>query len=221
MDSIFALLNSAAAAAQQTVELNGRSIFIQRAIVTNNNDPDGQRRIKVALASKGGQLESNWMQRCNIAPGVDEPLPKRGQTVLVMSVEGNPHDGVWLGVITNNPNPALDKPDAIADRYQEIDGESKTTTGADYKVNCGKSIRLQNSAGAYLELNEAGFVVLGDAYGHKWTLGSGTGGSGWEWDAANASINIVNAADFQINGKTVTTLGAIDSRGDSLVQRGW
>jgi hypothetical protein len=221
MESIFAALNSAISSTQQTVELNGRELFTRRAIVTNNNDPEGQRRIKVALASKGGQLESNWIQRVQFSPSFDDPLPKRGQTVLVMAVDGNPHDMAYLGVITNDPNPSLDKSNAVDDQSQEIEGESKVTIGSDYTVNCGKSIRLQNTAGAYLELNESGFVILGDAFGHVWTLGGGAGGSGWNWDANGASINIENATDFQVNGKSITTIGAFDSRGDNLVNRGW
>lgn len=221
MNDFFSAISSAISASQEAPNLNGREIFIRRAIVTNNDDPDNMRRIKVALASKGGRLESDWLQRIALSPSDDPPLPKRGQTVLVTFIDGNPHDGAWIGVVTNQPNQPLDKLDAKNDRSQEIEGESTVKTGKDYTIDCGKSIRLQNTAGAYVELNEAGFVIIGDAFGHSIVLGSGSSNNGCTWNLGGGTIQISDLSDFKIENKSVATVGAIDSRGDNLVNRGW
>ncbi|MBW4443077.1 MAG: hypothetical protein KME10_17925 [Plectolyngbya sp. WJT66-NPBG17] len=236
MDNIFNALNNANVAARAAAELNGRNLYLELAVVTSNRDPTGNRRIKVTLASKPG-LESDWVRRLQLSPSIDDPLPRVGQTVLVGAIQGNPHALICLGTVINSPNPALDKGDAALDSYQEIDGDvkttiqgkseidikqqSKTTTGDDFTIDCGRSIRLQNTAGAYLELNEAGFVVVGAASGQKWVLGGGADGAEWAWDANGAAIQIVNLADFTLNGQSAVTLGGLDSDGDTLVQRGY
>lgn len=213
MDAIFAALKAASEATNTVRDIEGRNLTLNRAIVTDNNDPEGKRRVKVSLASKGGELQSNWVRRLNFAPYIDEPLPATGQTVIVAAIDGNPHDLIYFGVQTNDTNQPLSKADAVED--------SKTETPGNNTIHCGKSLRLTNDAGCYLELSETGTVILGDAYGHVWTLGGGTGGAVWSWNANGANINIVNASDMTINGKTIATVGAKDTRNDTIIERGW
>lgn len=214
MNSLFQTLRNAQQTTNELSELSGRTLTVSRCIVTENNDPTKKRRIKVALPSKGGTLQSDWVRRLNDKPNTDSPLPRVGQTVLVLAVDGNAHDLVWLGVQTNDVNPPLDKVNGVDDHKEETPGN--------HTVQCGRSLRLMNDAGAYIELSELGTVVIGDAFGHTWILGGSSSGSGaWKWDINGDNIDIVNASDFKINGKTIATIGALDSDGDTLQTRGW
>jgi len=245
MNGLFGTIYGSKQASKTATELNGRNVYLQLAMVTDNNDNDretGRRRIKATTASKGGKVSTDWLTRCLAAPTVDEEMPKIGQTVLIGYIDGNPHKGVYFGVLMNGTNPPLEKGDAINDRRQAVTNDHHVTVGnndtlevgLDWQrtvknngtVSVGKSLRLQNDMGAYLELNEAGFAVLGDAFGHRWVLGGSTGGNGgsgsdWEWDANGASINIVNAGEFTVNGKSIASVGARDTDNDTLITRGW
>lgn len=92
----------------------------------------------------------------------------------------------------------------------------------DLVINCGKSITLQNDAGASITLLETGAVVLSDAWGKKLILSGGNGGSGAiQWDLNGNSLNIINAQDVTIANKSIATINARDTRGDRIVERGW
>jgi hypothetical protein len=83
------------------------------------------------------------------------------------------------------------------------------------KVEAADTIRFQQG-GAYAQMKN-GQWTFGSADGMTWTFGGGT----WNWNAAGASIQIVNASDVTIAGKSVATIGAVDNRGDAIVSRGW
>lgn len=82
-------------------------------------------------------------------------------------------------------------------------------------VQAADKIRFEQG-GAYAQM-ENGQWTFGSADGMKWTLGGGT----WTWDAGGAAIRIVNASDVTISNKSIATIGAVDSRGDAIVTRGW
>jgi hypothetical protein len=42
-----------------------------------------------------------------------------------------------------------------------------------------------------------------------------------ELDLNGSNMNLINATDIQINGKSIATIGATDSHGDTIVSRGW
>lgn len=211
MDSIFSILTAATQASQIANDLAGRAPYTTLGVVTDVDDPDDLRRVKATIGAKGGVYSTDWLLRRLDAPGDDPPLPEVGQTISIEFIDGNPHQGIY-SVLVNRVNEPQDKPSAQLDHHTRVEGERV--------LKVGKSIRLQNDAGAYFELNEAGYVVLGDAFGHRWMLG-GPSGTEWTWDAAGASINVINAQDFTIAGKSIATIGAKDSDNDTIVQRGW
>lgn len=103
---------------------------------------------------------------------------------------------------------------------KKIEVDKTTEVGVDYEVKVGASFRLSTTSGSFIEMSPLGTITLGDAFGHRWELG-GIGGSTWTWNAAGSKINVINARDFEINGKSVATVGALDNDGDRLISRGY
>lgn len=252
MQEIFEILNNARKASQIALDQQGRHPYPVMGIVTNNNDPEGKRRIKVALPSSP-QVESDWIRRLLVSPFIDPPLPEVGQTVLCLWAEGLETLGFYLQLM-NNTNPARDKDDPIKDLSMEVPGartssvkqDDKLIVGGDTTTEVGGSINdsaqkditfssggdfatsaerdilmsclnaLILHAETYLKL-QAGptnYIELGADGSSKV---SGT----WTINLSGATLNFVNASSITINGKQVATVGAVDSDGDVITQKGW
>jgi Type VI secretion system/phage-baseplate injector OB domain len=138
MDGIFETLRQSKQASKQASDLNGRSPFTQFGIVTNNEDPTGKRRVRVTLQSKGGQTETDWLYRVLDCPYDDPPLPRLGQTVMVGFIEGDPHSGVYGGIITNEPNPERKKEDAEKDDWRWVEGDKKLEVQGKWDIHTEK-----------------------------------------------------------------------------------
>jgi hypothetical protein len=125
-------------------DLSKRSLYDRLAVVTDNRDPDGQRRVRVSLSSQGGLTQSYWAQCGRSAVHSDEVLPEIGTTVLVGAVEGNPNE---LYVkrsycnATNPPDPTQGDP--VKDHTIQVPGNQRHTIGGDsYKGIGGKEERI-------------------------------------------------------------------------------
>jgi hypothetical protein len=99
---------------------------IQLAIVTDNNDPSGERRIRVTREIQGSQSQSYWIQCGRSTSFTDEPLPPIGTPVLIALVGGDPHDVYFLRTLSNQKNPP-DKAQSnpIKDNTIEIPGDER------------------------------------------------------------------------------------------------
>lgn len=244
-------------------DLSTRSLYDRLAVVTDNVDPDGLRRIRVSLSSQGGLTQSYWIQAGRSTATTDEPLPEIGTTVLVGAIEGNPNELYMKRVYCNDTNPPDDtQDDPVKDSTLQIPGNQRHTIAGDsYKgiggneekkidgnlsVTCqgdrlaiacpygdieilatdaGNEITIKGNykvrleqGGAYAEA-KSGFWEFGNASGQKWQFGGG--GNNWVWDAAGASVRIVNASDFSINGKSAIVVGSKDTRNDTNNDRGY
>lgn len=176
-------------------------------IVTNNRDPNQERRIKVTDAASPG-VESHWLRRIKSEPYTDACLPAIGSTVLVIPVEGDATNG-WYVSLENATDPPHPKQDAINDRHQLVPGDQLQRVGKNYTLEVGDSLTLK-----------AGSV--------EWVFNSdGEGGltlkqtGDVNWDFGNAALYCTNVLDFKINGKSVTVVGAPDTDGDLLTGRGY
>lgn len=87
-------------------ETLGRDFSTLFGIVTDREDPEGRGRIKVALPSKGGRFQTDWLDRSVTTDYFSPPVPAVGTTVEVTFRDGDPHKGVYSGVIQNDINPA-------------------------------------------------------------------------------------------------------------------
>ncbi len=245
-------------AAELAKDLVGRVPSLQRAIVTDNKDPANLRRIKVAVSSKGGLLDTDWCFAMRLIAGYDPPIPPIGTTVIMAAIDDDPHNLVYLGPIINQANPQDDaQEDPIADSTLQIPGNQtesiggnvdrtitgnleQTISGTDDRrveetltVSVGQKLRLQNDAGAYVELHEAGAAIVGGIAGGQIVMGGQTAGLGYPTDffvqatgpiridMQGYDLTIINATNASINGKQIATIGAVDSDGDTLTTRGW
>ncbi len=104
------------------------------------------------------------------------------------------------------------------DRLIELIGEEKLDVDKSIEISAGQTVLIKNDAGAFISLNSSGIVVIQDAYGRKITLG---GSSNSEWNLNHFPLNIVNANGVSINGKQIATVGAVDSDGDTITNKGW
>lgn len=245
---IFDTLHASQQANQRSLDQVGRVNHPVLCTVADTNDPNGKRRIKVSDPAKPG-LASDWLRRIQPLPFYDPPLPPIGSTVICFFDGGDETRG-WYLQCQNDTNPPFGKASAQNDQWQEIPGNqteqvegdrSCTIKGEDSErvdqnqtVRVGKQLRLQNDAGASLTLHESGAIVLQDAWGNKLVLGGASGGLGtstdfqWNtvsgnctWNLGGNELNIVNASNVTISNKSVATIGAVDSDGDTLITRGW
>jgi hypothetical protein len=171
--------------------------------VTNNDDPEKSRRILISSPLIPG-LDSHWVRRLQMLPGYDPPLPVIGQTVLLLSVAGDLLNSYYINVV-NATNPAIPgKKNIIDDSYQELPGDLTTEVSKSIEFLAGDSIKFSTSVGSYLELTKSGAIVLCDAAGNK--------------------INLTGGGDITIGGavqKSIAAVGAPDTRGDTLIAKGW
>ena len=65
--------------------------------VTENNDPDGQMRIKVTIPDVLGEMESVWVLPC-VQPGT-RVLPPIGARIWIQFAGGDVERPVWMGTL--------------------------------------------------------------------------------------------------------------------------
>ena len=82
------------------------------------------------------------------------------------------------------------------------------------------TITIRCDSGSSISLLASGAIVLQDGAGRTLTL-PGIVGSSSLFDLNGTVINVINANGFTINGASIATVGALDSRSDVLVTRGW
>lgn len=246
-NKIFEILHNADRASKFALDLENRELFPTIAVVTNNKDPENKRRIKVALPASPG-LESDWIRPLQTSPALDPPLPQVGSTVLYLSVDGTLNS--WYLNCLNDTNPPLDKDDPVIDHREKTLGKRILDVVKDYvikvvqnlfidaegniNIKAGQRVTISNTAGASITLHEAGVAILSDNLGNKVILGGSTNGLGYPSDiiceilTGNIRFNMngnavefLNTGNIAINSKSVATVGALDSDGDTLINRGY
>ncbi|MEH1803216.1 MAG: phage baseplate assembly protein V [Nostoc sp.] len=244
MNNIFEILNQSSRANQIALDQQGRMPYPTLAIVTNNKDDQNKRRIKVSFPSSPS-LESDWIRRLDIAPRVDANLPPINSTVLILFVDGLESNAYYLPII-NDTNPPKDKEDIVNDYYSSIPGSKNvsvngtdtlnvsgevainseksitSTTTEDVKAYSKRNIFMQ--ALQAITLSAAQYVLLqaGTWFFKLYSNGTSEMGGGiLTINCGGFGINFTNVGTMTINGKSVTTLTATDSRGDTIISKGW
>ena len=96
-------------------------------------------------------------------------------------------------------------------------------TDQNLTINCGKAIALKTDSGCSITLTEAGFIVLGDAFGNRMVLGGSSGSGGYasdlEW-IMQGDINLRVNGKVKINDREICVTGGNDNEGDSFVRSG-
>ncbi len=135
--SLIELLAGADKAGQYAQDQIGRSPSLKFGVVADNSDPQKLRRIRVTSGSKGGLTNHEWAMRVLPCPFFDPPMPTSSQSVSFAFFEGDPHDGNYLGVITNGVNPPFQKEDREKDGYWFIPGIWTFEVGGNQNVSVG------------------------------------------------------------------------------------
>ncbi|MEA5447577.1 hypothetical protein VB780_03285 [Leptolyngbya sp. CCNP1308] len=202
---LLSLLSQAEKASGIALDLRDRNPFAYLAIVSNNEDELGRRRIKVVNPANPS-LETHWIRRLSTTFKLDEPLPKVGQTVLVFSSDGIDTNGWYLPCV-NDINPPFEKDNPQLDYRYDIEGKhqlniaaaSETTVGESYSLDAG-SITI-TAGGSTISISSGGDITItGDSI------------------SINGDVTITGSAS--INGKDITVVGGVDSDGDTIVSSG-
>lgn len=124
--NILQTLADAQKASAYALEARDRQYALMFGVVTDNQDPNNLRRIKVSLEGKGGLVSTDWVMAMRLIPNLDPPLPQVGTSVIVAAIDGDPHDLIWLGPVINQTNPQDDRQsDPINDNSQTIPGDNR------------------------------------------------------------------------------------------------
>lgn len=84
----------------------------------------------------------------------------------------------------------------------------------DIMMTCLNALVLQASTYLRLQAGPTNYIELG-ADGTSKVSGN------WVFNMGGSTISFVNCGGMSINGKQICTLDAVDSRGDTIVNKGW
>lgn len=170
MDNIFSALFDAHNISTELADLRGRQYGLQLGIVLDNEDPSNYGRVKATVASLGAKFVTDWLLRLVPLPSASNPVPNIGDTIVIGYLDGDPHQGVYLGVVQNALNPVL----AGADSLALVVGNSQISVMPD-------TIQL----------------------------------------AVEDMVLTISNTGVTLNGQDLVTIGARDTRNDTIVTRGY
>lgn len=185
-------------------------------IVTNNDDPENLRRVKVQSVNRGVS-ESDWISRITGFSDEDLPVPNIGDSVVIASLDGDTNQDVVLGVLTSTTtNKPIDKQkevnyySKVNSDYQMISEKLELLTNlGSIEMLADGSIKLFNSLGS-IHLLSTGYTVISYP-GGSINLGS----SGLE---ITSTLPIkFTSPNLTWNNQQVALVGGTDSRGDTTL----
>lgn len=146
LNTLFDALATAERASVVALDLEGRSLTLNFASVTDNLDPKNLRRLKVTTEADAGLIETDWLMHLNPYPGIDAPLPVIGSSVVVGFFDGDPHDGLWLGPVHNDTNAVHPKGSITQDKWEETPGNSTRKIEGGALLKTGDDLTLKSTA---------------------------------------------------------------------------
>lgn len=105
MQDIFATILKAEKLVSVASDLQGRTYGLILGVVSDTEDPLNLARVKALVPSKGANYETDWLSRMVLNPGVLQHIIQKGDTIGILFIDGDPHSGVYLGVLNNLVNP--------------------------------------------------------------------------------------------------------------------
>lgn len=223
MDILDTLIQ-AKASARVTRDLVGKLTGISIAPVHQVFEDD---TITVLLPETGARSISPPLYRALPTYALTYPAVRVGDTVTYGFIEGNPNKGVYWGVLHNQVNPPDDltgytlrigdcvyktTPDLLSQYHttneQGTDSSGIVITGSGVKQEkkgaVGASITVLDGS---IVLKAGTTTVTISQTGITWTGGG--------------SLDMQGLTSASINGNQITTIGAKDTRNDTLNTRGW
>lgn len=157
MQDIFATLLKAENLAGAASDLQGRTYGLTLGVVSDTQDPLNLARVKALLPSKGANYETDWLSRLVLNPGILQTIVEKGDTIAVLFIDGDPHSGVYLGVLNNLVNP----PQADLETFVLGVGNSLLTVAPDNISMAVGSVSLVISDGSVQITGATDFSVNG------------------------------------------------------------
>jgi phage baseplate assembly protein gpV len=210
------------------LDLNGRTLYPYLGIVTNNDDPLGFRRVRVTKRGHP-QVSTNWLLAVEHTYQ-DLPLPRIGDTVVVLSIEGNDEEGVYMPVVNRRRAPDSGQSSPQDDSTVFIPGDEKHVVQGDaVDSSRNREVIVQ---GTYTNRADVQYILrapvirLISPYGRIEITSDGItffpGNAGRiRFNCQGKPMEFTNATSVTINGTQVAGIGAPDTGGDVLTGRGW
>lgn len=141
-------------------DIGDRVIGVQIGRVTDVDDPEYLRRIKVELEAYPG-YSTDWLECYASVVGTDPPLPKLGQLTMVQFINGDPHRGIWQGVkVDPELNPSFNQSDPKYDSTHSVEGDTVILCGGNYQINCLETLQFNINNNSSLTLAPDGTCTL-------------------------------------------------------------
>lgn len=137
--------------------LRGRAIGSKAGKVSVNEDPENLRRIKVNFPEHAN-LDSYWINRATTSPGLDEVVPKIGQSVIVDFLDGDLTKGFYR-TIQNRLNNPFATDNELEDHTHVLDGDYNVTSNSSINKKAQQDINLTSSREINQEAGETITIV--------------------------------------------------------------
>lgn len=188
---------------------------ISLGIVADTNDPLKLQRIQCMDMTKGGQTLTDWLFRLLPYTQYSPPVPKPNDVVVIGYIDGNPHKGCYLGVVVNKANKPVgedsDLTIVIGDATIRLKATGELTAiglkSAKIEAKEDVSVKAKNIKVEAQETVEVKAAKLKIEATEELTI-------------TTAKVTI-DSNNVKISGKDAATVGATDSRGDSLTTKGY
>ena len=194
--------------------------MLKLGTVTDTNDPDNLRRIKVTSIDRGVSV-SNWVSRITLFDGDDLPIPAIGSTVLIGELDSDSTEEINIGVLqsatTNKPNLNKSKlsdwfSDFAVGLFSVFDSfkiRSLSANKPTINLSSDGTVLASNTLGS-ITLQPNGFIRVVNPLG---TIEMGASGI----SLSTSGLVNISSSGLRYNGVQVAIVGGIDSRGDTTI----
>lgn len=196
---------------------------ISFGLVANVTDPLKLQRLQVYDMTKGGQHTSDWLFRLLPYTSYSPPVPQLNDLVVVGYIDGNPHKGCYLGVVVNNKNKPVGSDSDLtlilgnAKIELLIDGTMIATGLKSATVEARERVSVRAGTEAVLEAPQVTVKATNSATIEAPQLALKASGQ-LTLESATIALQTTNA---KVAGKDITAVGGRDSRGDTIVDKGY
>jgi phage baseplate assembly protein gpV len=175
--------------------------MLRLAVVTDNQDPDGLRRVRVSSADRGVS-QSDWLSRITGFCDQDLPVPPLGATVVIAQMEGGSTDELVLGVLQTTTSNAPLLKEKLSDRVERVYGNQVLDL-------IGYSFQRASRFWSWFTNDQSSVTI---------------GSNGVILQKGNTILRVedglveVSANMFKWNGERVAVVGGTDSDGDTTLR---
>jgi len=198
----FEIINTVKRILPFLLSIHGKQLFPLLAIVADNNDPQGLRRIRVYDPLTGGANHlSEWIFPLRLTHSTDTMVPNEGMTVVLNYINGDPRMPQY-SMYHNNQNPSKGKENPINDHWESIIGNHTEEMGGNKAkiVEGNETTTIKKSKTDRVDSN------LSLSVGQQITINTDSGsitvsGNGQVTLASTSTVKI-SAPSIELSGKS-------------------